>query len=152
MLTGDTEQNAKKIAQELEIDRYFARLLPQEKANIVKEFTKKGEIVTMAGDGINDSVALATSNIAVAMGSGTDASIGVSDVVLLDDNIQKLYRAFRISKRTYRAIKENLTISLLYNTIAIPMAMAGWVTPLVAALSMSLSSLFVVANSMRIRI
>ena len=105
----------------------------------------------MAGDGINDTIALARSDIAIAMGSGADVAISVSDVVLLDEKPKSLYEAYRISRRTYRAVKENLGFSLLYNTIAVPFAIAGFVNPLVAALAMSLSSLVVVGNSMRIK-
>jgi Cu+-exporting ATPase len=85
------------------------------------------------------------------MGNGADVAISVSDVVLMDESPQSIYEAYRLSRRTYRAVKENLGFSLRYNTIAVPLAMAGYVTPLIAALSMSLSSLIVVGNSMRIK-
>jgi len=91
------------------------------------------------------------SDIAIAMGSGADTAISVSDVVLIDEKPQSIYYAYRISRRTFRAVKENLGFSLLYNVVAVPLAVLGFVNPLVAALSMSLSSLIVVANSMRIK-
>ena len=105
----------------------------------------------MAGDGINDTVALARSDISVAMGGGADIAIEVSDIVLLEDKPAALADAFEISVRTFRSVKQNLTLSLLSNMVAVPMAVAGHVNPLVAALSMSLSSLIVVGNSMRIK-
>ncbi len=151
MLTGDHPQSANRVAKEVGIDEVHSRLLPQDKASLIDKFHKEGHIVVMVGDGINDTVALSRSDIAIAMGSGADTAISVSDVVLIDDKPQSIYRAYRISKRTFRAIKENLGFSLLYNVVALPLAIAGFVNPLVAALSMSLSSLVVVANSMRIK-
>jgi Cu+-exporting ATPase len=151
MLTGDHEQSAQHIAQAAGISHIRARLLPQEKAAFIEQKQQEGHIVVMAGDGINDAIALAQANIAIAMGNGTDIAISVSDVVLMDEKPQSLLHAYHLSRRTYRAVKENLGLSLLYNTIAIPLAVTGHVTPLVAALSMSLSSLIVVGNSMRIK-
>ena len=151
MLTGDHEKSALRIAKEVGIDEVHARLLPQEKAARIDRFHEEGHIVVMAGDGINDTVALARSDIAIAMGGGADVAISVSDVVLMNEEPQSIYEAYRISRRTYRAVKENLGFSLLYNLIAVPLAVLGHVTPLVAALSMSLSSLIVVGNSMRIK-
>ena len=151
MLTGDHERSAKKIAEEVGIDEVHARLLPQEKATLIDDFHKEGKVVVMAGDGINDTIALARSDIAIAMGNGADVAISVSDVVLLDEKPQSILDAYRLSRRTFLAVKENLGFSLLYNTVAVPVAVSGFVNPLVAALSMSLSSLIVVANSMRIK-
>ena len=151
MLTGDHPQSAQTIAEEVGIEEMYARLLPQEKADLIDRFHEEGHIVVMAGDGINDAIALARSDIAIAMGNGADVAISVSDVVLLDESPMSLYSAFRISRRTFRAVKENLAFSLLYNLIAVPLAVAGYVNPLIAALSMSLSSLVVVGNSLRIK-
>ena len=152
MLTGDHTQSANQVAKEVGIDRVYARLLPSDKARMIEDFQKDGKITVMVGDGINDAIALAQSNIAIAMGSGADVAIDVSDVVLLDEKPLSIYEAYKISRRTFRAVKENLGLSLLYNSIAIPLAIAGYVNPLVAALSMSLSSLIVVGNSMRIKL
>jgi len=149
MLTGDNEKVASIISKEAGIQTYYANLLPQDKLNIVEKLQKDGKIVVMAGDGINDSLALAKSNIAIAMGSGADIAIGVSDVVLMDDSPKNLYLAYKISKRSFLSVKENLSLSVVYNIIAIPLAVGGFVNPLVAALSMSLSSLIVVGNSFR---
>ena len=152
MLTGDHQRSAYLIAEEagIEKSRVYHSLLPQDKAELIDKFHQDGSIVVMAGDGINDAIALAKSDIAIAMGSGADIAISVSDVVLLEDNPESLKDSFIISKRTFKSVKENLTLSLLYNLVAIPLAVAGYVNPLVAALSMSLSSLIVVGNSFRI--
>ena len=151
MLTGDHEQSAQKVAKEVGITEVHAKLLPQEKSALIQSFQDKGEVVVMVGDGINDAIALAQSNIAIAMGQGADVAINISDVVLLDEKPQSILEAYAISRRTYGAVKENLGFSLLYNVIAVPLAVAGFVTPLIAALSMSLSSLVVVGNSLRIK-
>ena len=151
MLTGDHEQSAQKVAKEVGIEEVHAKLLPQEKSALIQNFQNKGEVVVMVGDGINDAIALAQSNIAIAMGQGADVAINVSDVVLLDEKPQSIFEAYKISRRTFTAVKENLGFSLLYNVIAVPLAVMGFVNPLIAALSMSLSSLVVVGNSMRIK-
>lgn len=151
MLTGDNEQVASKVAQKLNIKSYKSGIDPIGKANYIKELKAQGDIVVMAGDGVNDAVALSSCDVAIAMGNGADISIGVSDIVLLNNNLHALKEAFEISERTFTFIKQNLGISLVYNIITIPLAMFGFVIPLVAALSMSLSSLLVVGNSMRIK-
>jgi Cu+-exporting ATPase len=152
MLTGDHSQSANQVAKEVGINKVYAKLLPSDKAKLIEDFQKDGKITVMVGDGINDAIALAQSNIAIAMGNGADVAIDISDVVLLDEKPLSIYEAYKISRRTFRAVKENLALSLLYNSIAIPLAIAGYVNPLVAALSMSLSSLIVVGNSMRIKL
>jgi P-type Cu+ transporter len=151
MLTGDNEQVASKIANELNIKRYFSTQTPISKANYIKELKKENKIVVMVGDGVNDSVALSNADVAVAMGNSADVSLAVSDIVLLNSSLNSLQDAFIISNKTYKFIKQNLLLSVIYNMITIPLAMAGLVIPLVAALSMSLSSLMVVLNSLRIK-
>ncbi|WP_201354044.1 heavy metal translocating P-type ATPase [Hydrogenimonas urashimensis] len=151
MLTGDNEKAAARVAEEVGIPRFKAALFPEEKAKKIDKLHAQGRIVVMAGDGINDALALSKSDIAIAMGSGSDVALEVSDVVLLDDRITSLRDAFLISRRTFRFVKQNLALSVVYNSVTIPLAVAGYVIPLVAALSMSLSSLMVVGNSMRIK-
>jgi len=151
MLTGDNEIAAKKIATSVGIDEVHHSLYPQDKAAMVDKFHDEGLHVVMVGDGINDTLALSRSDVAIAMGSGADIAVTASDVVLLGGTLESLEEAFKISKRTYRTIVQNISFSLLYNTITIPLAVAGYVIPLIAALSMSLSSLVVVGNAMRIR-
>ncbi len=151
MLTGDHEQSAQKVASVVGIDEVYAKLLPQDKSSIIDKFHQEGHVVVMVGDGINDAIALASADIAIAMGNGADIAIGVSDVVLLDEKPESIYEAYKLSRRTFGAVKENLAFSLLYNLIAVPLAVMGFVNPLVSALSMSLSSLVVVGNSLRIK-
>jgi Cu+-exporting ATPase len=151
MLTGDHEKSAKRVADALDIQTYHASLLPTQKAEMIDALHQKNHTVLMVGDGINDAISLAKSDVAIAMGKGTDVAIEVSDVVLLDESAPNLLNAHLIAKRTYRAIQENLGFSLLYNVVTVPLAVMGFVNPLVAALSMSLSSLIVVLNSMRIK-
>ncbi len=151
MLTGDHKNIAKKVADELGIERYYYELSPEHKAAFVEDMHKQKKIVVMVGDGVNDILALSQADIGIVMGSGSDIAIEVGDVVLLDDSLQSLVQSFKIASTTYRLIKENLLLSLIYNAITIPLAMAGYVIPLVAAISMSLSSLLVVGNSVRIK-
>jgi len=151
MLTGDHDKSAQSIAKAVGITKVYSALLPIDKAELIDKFHDDGHIVVMAGDGINDAIALAKSDIACAIGSGADIAIEVSDVVLLDDRLESLAVAFEISKRTFAAVKQNLGFSIMYNIFAVPLAVMGFVTPLIAAISMSLSSLVVVVNSSRIK-
>ncbi len=152
MLTGDNEQSAIKVAKAVGIKNYLYEQTPQEKSEFIEKLHENEKTVVMVGDGVNDILALARADIGIVMGSGSDIAIDVSDVVLLNDSLRSLDDAFKISRTTYGLIKQNLGISLVYNAITIPLAMAGYVIPLVAAISMSVSSLLVVGNSMRIRI
>ena len=149
MLTGDHDASARRVAEMVGIDHVYSALTPLEKSQIIARH-KKATCV-MVGDGMNDTVALATADIGISMGAGASVAIDTSDIVLLHDDIQSLQAAFKISKNSYALIKQNLVISLVYNAITIPLAMAGWIIPLFAALSMSFSSLLVVANSLRVQ-
>ena len=151
MLTGDNEQVASKIATSLGIEKYFAKQTPVSKAQYIKELKKENKVVIMVGDGVNDSVALTNADVAVAMGNSADISLAVSDIVLLNSSLDSLKDSFEISNRTFKFIKQNLALSIVYNMVTIPLAMAGYVIPLIAALSMSFSSLLVVLNSLRIK-
>ncbi|MDY5616589.1 MAG: heavy metal translocating P-type ATPase [Helicobacter sp.] len=151
LLSGDNRSVCQRVAQSLGISEYYAKQNPINKADFIDKLHKEGQVVVMAGDGINDSIAFGRSDIAIAMGSGIDVAISISDIVVLDDRVGGIAEAFRIGKRTFKFIKQNLWISLLYNAFMIPLAMLGYVIPLVAALSMSLSSLVVVGNSLRIK-
>ncbi len=152
MLTGDNAQIATKIAEEVGIDTFFYEQTPENKSDLITKLHTEGKKVVMVGDGVNDILALSCADIGIAMGSGSDVAVEVGDVVLLNDSLKSLEDAFKISQTTYGLIKQNIYISLLYNAITIPLAMAGFVIPLVAAISMSVSSLLVVGNSMRIRL
>ena len=151
MLTGDHHKSAQKVADEVGIGMFESELTPEGKSQYIQMLHDAGKVVVMAGDGVNDILALASADIGIAMGNGSDIAIDVSDVVLLNDTLSSLSDAFKISKRTYSMIKQNLALSLFYNAITIPLAMAGYIIPLIAAISMSFSSLLVVGNSLRIR-
>lgn len=151
MLTGDNEQAAQDIARQIGIKKVHSSLLPTDKANIVEKLRNEGHIVVMAGDGINDALALSKSNIAIAMGSGADISINVSDIILPSNSLLSLQYAFELSRKTFFIVKQNLAFSILYNIIAIPIAIMGYIIPLFAALFMSLSSISVILNSLRIK-
>ena len=151
MLTGDHEKSAIKVANAVGISKFKFELTPEQKAEYITSLHNDGKIVVMVGDGVNDVLALAQANIGIVMGNGSDIAVDVGDVVLLNDSLNSLLDAYKISYTTFNLIKQNLALSLVYNAITIPLAMAGYVIPLVAAISMSVSSLLVVGNSMRIR-
>lgn len=145
LISGDRQCVVEYIAKELGIDSYKGALLPKDKLEIIRSHKN----AVMIGDGLNDILALQSAEVGIAMGAGSAMAIAQGDVVVLDDSLDGVGRAFSIATRTYSRIKQNLTISLVYNALLIPLALCGFVIPLVAALSMSLSSLLVVANSMR---
>jgi Cu+-exporting ATPase len=151
MLTGDHAASALRVAAAAGVDEVHAHVTAQEKADFIAKVQAEGHIVVMAGDGVNDLLALARADIGIAMGNGSDIAIEVSDIVLLNDSLTSLAEAYAISRRTYGLIKQNLGISLVYNAVTIPLAMMGYIIPLIAAISMSFSSLLVVGNSMRSR-
>ena len=156
MLTGDNEKTAKAIAQQLGITEVIANVLPKEKAEKIKELKQNG-LVMMCGDGINDSVSLVTADIGVSVGSGTDIAMDSSDVVLMKDDLEKIPELMDISKRTIRNIKQNLFWAFFYNICMIPIAMGVFSTwgltmnPMFASLAMTLSSITVTLNSLRLR-
>lgn len=151
MLTGDNKETAKKIAEETGIDFFEAELTPEGKADVVKKYQSQGEIAAFAGDGINDAPALAQSDLGIAIGSGTDVAAETASVVLMKDNLMDAVNAIILSKKTIRTIKQNLFWAFIYNIIGIPLAAFGMLNPVFAALAMSLSSVSVVSNSLRLR-
>ena len=151
MLTGDHQKSALRVANTIGITQVYSELLPEEKLSFVQNLQDEGKVIVMVGDGVNDILALGSADIGIVMGSGSDIAVDVSDVVLLNDSLESLLDSFKISRTTFRLIKQNFVISLVYNAITIPLAMLGYVIPLIAALSMSFSSLLVVLNSMRIK-
>jgi len=152
MATGDHEKVATRVAKSVGIENFKFGMSPIDKADYISLLKSEGKKVVMVGDGINDALALSKADVAIAMGNGADVALAVSDVVILNDSLKAIEESFMISRRTFKFIKQNLALSFFYNMITIPMAMAGFVVPLVAALSMSLSSLMVVGNSMRIKL
>jgi Cd2+/Zn2+-exporting ATPase len=134
MLTGDHEKTAEKVAKQIGLTNYFAGLLPDEKVAKVKELTQSGK-VAMVGDGINDAPALASADLGIAMGKGTDSAIETADIVLMQDHLGKLPSAIRISKRVNRIIKLNISLALGLKLIALLLTIPGWLTLWIAILS-----------------
>ncbi|MDF1879341.1 cadmium-translocating P-type ATPase [Sulfurimonas sp. SAG-AH-194-C20] len=151
MLTGDHERSAKKVAKLIGIEKVYAELSPEDKLTFVQRIQENDNIVVMVGDGVNDILALWAADIGIVMSSGSDIAVDVGDVVLLNNSLASLLSAFKISTTTFSLIKQNFGISLVYNAVTIPLAMFGYIIPLIAALSMSFSSLLVVGNSLRIK-
>lgn len=151
LLSGDRQRNAERIAERLGGMEVIAEVLPQDKDRTIDLLQRGGHRVAMVGDGINDAPALVRADVGIAMGSGTDVSIASADIVLMSGELGKVHQAAALSRRTLRTIRQNIGISIAYNTIMVPLAMAAFVTPLVAAVSMPLSSLAVIGNSARIR-
>ncbi|MCI5787098.1 heavy metal translocating P-type ATPase [Helicobacter trogontum] len=150
ILSGDRESVVKKIAQELHITDYKHSQTPLEKASFVQDLITNGHNVVMIGDGLNDSLALKYAQVGIAMGSGSEIALQYSDVIILNDSLKSLANSFSIAHKTLHIIKGNLIMSLVYNALAIPLAFFGFVIPLFAAAFMSLSSLCVVLNSLRL--
>jgi len=150
MLTGDNEQVADRIAKELGI-RYEAKLYPEEKVMRVKEWRRKGHVVAMVGDGVNDAPALAAADIGIAMGAvGTDVAIETADVALMTDELDKIPTVIRLSRKALRVIKENLIFALIFNTVLVFLSAQGWMTMILGAVMHQASSLLVILNSMRL--
>ncbi len=158
MLTGDNESTAKAIARQADIPHYKSEMLPQQKDDFVKELQQQGKIVAMVGDGINDSTALATADVSIAMGKGSDIAMDVAKMTIISSDLSKIPQAIRLSKKTVTTIKQNLFWALIYNMIGIPIA-AGilypingfLLNPMIAGAAMAMSSVSVVSNSLRLK-
>jgi len=150
MITGDSKKTAKIIGKELGIEKIIAEVLPDEKSKEIKKLQEDDEVVIFVGDGINDAPSLVQADLGIAMGSGTDIAKEAGQIILLENNLEKVVEAIEISKITFRTVEQNLFWAFIYNIVTIPLAAFGFLSPTIAAGAMSLSSVSVVLNSLRI--
>ena len=158
MLTGDARATAEAVAKELSIDTVIAEVKPADKAAVIERLQREGRRVGMAGDGVNDAPALAQADVGIAMGTGTDIAMESAQVTLVKGDLNGIVRARHLSRATVRNIRQNLGFAFGYNALGIPIAAGvlyapfGWLlSPLIAALAMSLSSVSVISNALRLR-
>jgi cation-transporting P-type ATPase A/B/Cu+-exporting ATPase len=151
LLTGDSQATARAVAAEAGTDEVIAGALPGDKVDVIRDLQARGHRVAMVGDGVNDGPALATADLGLALGTGTDVAITAADLILLRDDLGAVPDAIALARATLATIRGNLTWAFGYNIVAIPLAAAGLLNPLIAGAAMALSSAFVVANSVRLR-
>jgi P-type Cu2+ transporter len=150
-MSGDSPAAVGRVAESLGIEAWEGGMTPEGKHEAITRLQAKGALVAMVGDGVNDAPVLAQAQVSIAMGGGTDLARSQADVVLLSDNLGHLGEGLAVASKTLRIIRQNLGWAFAYNTIAIPLAMAGWVTPWMAGVGMSASSLLVVLNALRLQ-
>ncbi|WP_059007403.1 heavy metal translocating P-type ATPase [Streptomyces specialis] len=151
LLTGDNAAAAASVARQVGIDEVIAEVMPQDKADTVRRLQAEGRSVAMVGDGVNDAAALATADLGLAIGTGTDVAIEAADLTLVRGDLTAVADAIRLARRTLTTIRSNLFWAFAYNTAALPLAAAGLLNPMLAGATMALSSVFVVSNSLRLR-
>jgi Cu+-exporting ATPase len=151
MISGDNQRTATAVAKKVGITRVLAEVLPQDKATEIRRLQEKVGIVAMVGDGINDAPALTQANVGIAIGTGTDIAIESSDITLVRGELSAVVTAVNLSRATFRKVKQNYFFAWVYNALAIPLAVTGLLHPMVGMAAMTISSLNVVTNSLRLR-
>jgi Cu+-exporting ATPase len=151
LVTGDGPAAARAVAEQVGIDEVHAEVSPEGKTDIVATLRQEGRRVAVIGDGVNDAAALASADLGIAMGNGTDAAIGAADITLVREDMQAVVAAVQLTRRTLGTIRANLAWAFGYNVVTVPLAATGWLNPMFAAVAMSASSVLVVANSLRLR-
>ncbi|WP_457559479.1 heavy metal translocating P-type ATPase [Candidatus Harpocratesius sp.] len=151
MLTGDNQRTADAIAKKVGILKVYAELMPQQKLEIIQQLQKEGNLVAMVGDGINDAPALSAANVGIAIGTGTDIAIEAADITLVSGNLGKVITAVKLSRATFKKIKQNLFWAFFYNLFALPFAILGFAHPIIAEIAMATSSITVVSNANLLR-
>ncbi len=152
LLSGDRQNVVENVAKDLSMDHFYAQYTPVEKCNILDGLKQDGHTVLMVGDGLNDAPVLSAANVSMAPGTAVDMAQNAADIIFMGDDLSPVLLSYKLARRTQNLVKQNFVLAILYNCIAVPLAFSGLVTPMIAALAMSGSSLLVIANSYRLRL
>jgi Cu2+-exporting ATPase len=151
LLSGDNQTAVDAVAQQLQIEHAIGTLLPADKLEKIRQWQAQGEVVAMVGDGVNDAPVLAGANVSLAMGNGSQLAQASADMIILSESLKQLPAALTLSRKMQSVIYQNFSWAIFYNLLAIPLAAMGWILPWMAAIGMSISSVLVVLNALRLR-